>query len=231
MVCIGIGLLLLGIVVAFHGLRKDRDAKVATLTTQIDDLKREAAKAPSLPIPAPAILDEGTGTRIIGASGVGHPTFIHSAGEGGVYSEVSSVAPDPNPQPVAVVVMSDPDLVRDTMQLAEELREYCVSRSSDRPVAPHWDPSSRSREEFDVEWVNHLNILEGLARAESVELSALFEGRTRAIAVQYQLRGMMTPYDVESMVFQSSARVRILNIAGRLEALARGLSPESFRPQ
>jgi hypothetical protein len=38
MICIGIGLLLMGILVAFHGLRKDRDTKVKRLNDEITRL-------------------------------------------------------------------------------------------------------------------------------------------------------------------------------------------------
>ena len=228
MVCIGIGLLLMGILVAFHGLRKDRDAKVKKLTDEITGLWGSPLLVQHAATPRAAVVDKGTGTRIPGALGVGHETFIHSEGEGGSYSGIASIAPESSPQVASVAAMPDLDLVGDTMQFVSDIRGFCVSHPE--IASPRWNPS-RPREEADAEHAEYRSRLEERFHQERTEMSSLFAGRTRAIAEQFQVRGMLTPTVVERMVWQSEAKIQALDLAGRLESLARGLSPESFRSQ
>jgi hypothetical protein len=228
MVCIGIGLLLMGILVAFHGLRKDRDAEVKKLNDEITGLWGSPVLVQRATTPRAAAVDNGTGTRIPGALGVGHETFIHSEGEGGAYSGIASIAPDSSPQGASVAAMSALDLVADTMQFVSDIRGFCVSHPD--IASPRWNPS-RPKEETDAEHAEYLARLEECFDQERTEMSSLFAGRSRAIAVQFQIRGMLTPSVVERMVWQCEAKIQALDLAGRLESLARGLSPESFRSQ
>jgi len=228
MICIGIGLLLMGILVAFHGLRKDRDTKVKRLNDEITRLWNAPVLVQHAATPRADIVDKGTGTRTLGALGVGHETFIHSEGEGGAYRGIASIAPESSPQVASVAAMPDLDLVGDTMQFVSDIRGFCVSHPD--IASPRWNPS-RPREETDAEHGEYRSRLEERFHQERTEMSSLFAGRARAIVVQFQIRGMLTPTVVEGMVWQSEEKIQALDLAGRLESLARGLSPESFRPQ
>ena len=228
MVCIGIGLLLMGIVVAFHGLRKDRDVKVKKLNDEITGLWGSPVLVQRATTPRAAIVDTGTGNRTLGALGVGHKTSIHSEGEGGAYNGIASIAPESSPQLASVAAMPDLDLVADTMQFVSDIRGFCVSHPD--VASPLWNPS-RPREETDAEHAEYRAHLEERFDQERTEMSSLFAGRSRAIAVQFQIRGMLTPTVVERMVWQCEAKMQALDLAGRLESLARGLSPEWFRSQ
>jgi hypothetical protein len=160
--------------------------------------------------------------------GVGHETFIHSEGEGGSSSGIASIAPESSPQVASVAAMPTLDLVADTMQFVSDIRGFCLSHPD--IASPRWNPS-RPKEETDAEHTEYRARLEESFEQERTEMSSLFAGRSRAIAEQFQIRGMLTPTVVERMVWQSEVKIQALDLAGRLESLARGLSPESFRSQ